>query len=260
MPELPDVEVFRRYLDSTSLHRRIDGVEITSSRLLRGVSQRQLGKALEGRTFVEGRRHGKHLFAKIEGEDRYLLLHFGMTGFLSYYKGDEDPEYSYLVLRFTEGYSLAYVNKRMLGRVGLIEDIPAYVEEEGLGPDAMDVSREAFGSIVEGGRGSVKSTLMNQKRICGLGNVYTDEILFDAGVHPNRNCSELSEAEIDTLFASMNTVVDTAIDAKAQPEKMPQSFLLPRRAEGASCPRCGGSVNKITISGRSTYFCPSCQK
>jgi formamidopyrimidine-DNA glycosylase len=183
-----------------------------------------------------------------------------MTGFLSYYKGDDDPEYSHLLLRFSGGYSLAYVNKRMLGRVGLIEDIPAYVEEENLGPDAMELSPGEFASIVEGGRGSVKSTLMNQKRICGLGNVYTDELLFAAGIHPKRNCSDLSDTDIDTLFESMHTVVDAAIDAKAQPEKMPRSFLLPRRTEGAECPRCGGRVNKITISGRSTYFCPSCQK
>ncbi len=260
MPELPDVEVFRRYLESTSLHQKIDAVELASSRLLRGVSQGELRKALEGRSFAGGRRHGKHLFAKIEGRDGYLLLHFGMTGFLSYYKGDADPDYSHLILRFTEGYSLAYINKRMLGRVGLIDDIPAYVEEEELGPDAMELSPGEFASIVEGGRGSVKSTLMNQKRICGLGNVYTDEILFAAGIHPKRDCSELSEKEIDALFDSMHTVIDAAIEARAKPEEMPQSFLLPRREEGATCPRCGGRVNKTTISGRSTYFCPSCQK
>ena len=260
MPELPDVEVFRRYLESTSLHQKVDAVELASSRLLRAVSDRELRKALEGRCLEDGRRHGKHLFAEIEGGEGFLLLHFGMTGFLSYYKGNEDPEYSQLVLRFAGGYSLAYINKRMLGRVGLIEDIASYVEEEDLGPDAMELSREELASIIEGGRGSIKSTLMNQKRICGLGNVYTDEILFAAGIHPKRNCSELSEKEIDTIFGSMHTVVDTAIDAKAQPEKMPQGFLLSRRAEGASCPRCRGSVNKITISGRSTYFCPSCQK
>jgi formamidopyrimidine-DNA glycosylase len=183
-----------------------------------------------------------------------------MTGFLSYYKGEDDPEYSQLLLRFQNGYSLAYINKRMLGRIGLVEDIAAYVEEESLGPDALKLNKDEFASIVQGGRGSIKSTLMNQNRISGLGNVYVDEILYAAGIHPRHACGELSGKQIDGIFASMRKVVEQSIEAKADPNKMPPEFLLPHREEGAPCPACGGKVKKITISGRSTYFCPSCQE
>lgn len=259
MPELPDVELFRRYLESTALHQRISGVHLASSRLLRNTSEKKLRSRLSGQSLDSSRRHGKHLFAVTES-GASLLLHFGMTGFLAYYKGTDDPDYSQLILRFQTGYSLAYINKRMLGRIGLVEDIPTYIKEESLGPDALELEEDAFAEIVRGGRGSIKSTLMNQDRISGLGNVYVDEILYAAGIDPRRTCGELSDMEIDRIFESMLRVVDQAIEANADPAQMPRNFLLPHREEGAPCPACDGRVNKITISGRSTYFCPSCQK
>ena len=259
MPELPDVEVFRRYFESTALHQEITEVQLASFRLLRNTSPGELRSRFSGRTFESGRRHGKHLFA-VTHSGFSLLLHFGMTGFLSYYKGEEDPDYSQLTLRFQNGYSLAYINKRMLGRIGLVEDIAAYVEEESLGPDALDIDRNQFAGIVRGGRGSIKSTLMNQDRISGLGNVYVDELLYASGIDPRHASGELTDKQIDRIFESMRHVVDQAITAQADPDRMPREFLLPHREEGAPCPACGGRVNKTTISGRSTYFCPSCQE
>jgi len=259
MPELPDVEVFRRYLESTALHQEITGVELESARLLRNVTGPQLEKGLRGRSLAHGHRHGKHLLAELD-RGGYLLLHFGMTGELAYYKGADDPDYSQLILRFANNYSLAYVCKRMLGRIGLVKDKDAYVAQQGLGPDAMQLGEGEFRDIINGGRGSIKSTLMNQNRISGLGNIYTDEVLHDAGIRPERTCSDLSDTEIAHLFTSVSSVLQTAIDARARPDEMPSGFLLPNREEGAQCPSCGGTIEKTTISGRSTYFCPSCQE
>ncbi len=261
MPELPDVEVFRRYLESTALHTPITKVDYVSRRLLEGVSRSDLISGLKERSLQSAERHGKYLFAALEpgAGAPELLLHFGMTGSLSYYKGTDDPKYAQLVLRFSDGYSLSYINKRMLGRIGLVESRTAYVREKELGPDALSLDGKQFDRIARGGRGSIKTTLMNQKRIAGLGNVYVDEILHAAGIAPKRCCGELSDDEVTRLYSEMHRIIDIAVEARARPEEMPKELLLRRRKAGRDCPRCGGSVKKTTIRGRSTYYCPACQ-
>lgn len=222
MPELPDVQVFKEYVDATSLHQEITGVHADAGGLRETGSLRTLRRRLEGRRLLSARRHGKHLFLKIE-DDGWLRLHFGMTGSLPYFKGDETPEHAKLLLDFPEGYHLAYANVRKFGEIGLVDDVDAFVEEEGLGPDALDLDLEGFRERLAGRRGTIKGTLTNQAVLAGLGNEYTDEILFQARVEPDR---------------------------------MPDDFLLRHRAEGEPCPRCGRPIEKIEVAGRPTYLCP----
>jgi len=259
MPELPDVEVYRRYLASTALHRRITTMEVHSHRVLDGVSGKRLKSTLEGAVLEETARHGKYLFARLD-KGQELVLHFGMTGFLKYYKNDESkPGHERLRLRLENGYSLVYDNQRLLGRVFLAPDRKRFIEEQELGPDALTVDFERFTSILERGRGAIKSTLMNQKMLAGLGNIYTDEILFQARIHPKASVGSLGEDGLRTVYEQMRVVLEQAIDAQADPGRMPESFLLPHREEEDSCPRCGGRVRKISLSGRATYFCAACQ-
>jgi formamidopyrimidine-DNA glycosylase len=259
MPELPDVEVFRRYLDSTALQKRIMNVELFSHRILEGVSGKRLKSALEGATLKDTARHGKYLFARLD-KGQELVLHFGMTGFLKYYKNDDSgPDHERLRLRQENGYSLAFDNQRLLGRVFLAADRERFIEEQELGPDALSVDFREFAQILGRGRGAIKSTLMNQKMLAGLGNIYTDEILFQARVHPKTSPGSLSEQQLQAVYQQMRAVLEKSIEIQADPERMPKGYLLSHREKDGTCPRCGGPVRKITLSGRATYFCPDCQ-
>ncbi len=260
MPELPDVEVYRRYIDATSLHSPVSGVEVPSPEVLRGTTPQGLGRALKGRPFEETRRHGKYLFVQLGDEDRYLVLHFGMTGELAYTTGGgPPPEYTACRFRFDDGGCLAYVAPRKLGRVSVTGSLSGFIEQHELGPDAPSLSKPQFRRLAEGRRGSVKSFLMNQAIMAGIGNVYSDEILFQAGIHPRSAVKDLDAADLDELRRAMRRVLRQAIAAGAEPGEMPDSFLLPRRHEDGHCPRCGTPLQQVTVSGRTAWFCPDCQ-
>lgn len=261
MPELPDVEVFKGYLERRALHREIEAVHVRDERLLEGVSASTLRRHLKGKTLRRTRRHGKLLFVELEGGGRTLLLHFGMTGELSHYDNEEEPDHTAVLLDFVDGSHLAYRNQRTFGKVSLVEDVDAYLEEEGLGPDPLagDFDLRDFRERLADRRGSIKSTLMNQKVIVGLGNIYTDEILFQAGVHPEAETAKLSSDTVRDVWRALKRVVDRAIEAGVDVEEMPGTWLIGHREEGSECPRCDGTVRKKKVGGRSTYYCPSCQ-
>ncbi len=259
MPELPDVEVFKRYLDATSLHREVRHAFVPASRVL-GKAASTLRSHLEGRRLEESHRHGKYLLARLAESD-WLVLHFGMTGFLEAYgSGGSDEEHVRLRLDFSDGGHLAYHDQRLLGQVDLAESPQALLEERGLGPDALDADLGLFRERLEGHRGAVKPTLMNQSVLAGLGNVYSDEILFQAEVHPETPVPALDEEAVGTLHRVMWRVLRKAIVFKAEPAEAPASWLLPRREEGAPCPRCKGRIERLVVSGRAAYLCPACQK
>jgi formamidopyrimidine-DNA glycosylase len=261
MPELPDVEVFRGYLQATGLHQPIERAEPADQRLLRGVGARRLRETLRGNSLVATDRHGKHLFAALE-KGGFLVLHFGMTGFLRYYRDEEKrPEHAGLVLHFRDGYHLALDSQRRLGEVSLAESVAGFAEKRGLGPDALDpeLDCEAFAGMIGGRRGMVKTALMNQQALAGVGNVYADEALYQAGLHPQTPARSLDAQALGRLFRTLRRVLATAIERGADPARLPGSWLLPRREPGAECPRCGGKVAKLTVSGRPTYLCPACQ-
>lgn len=255
MPELPDVQVFKEYVDATSLHQRILAVHVDAAGLRETVSPATLRRRLRGRRLESARRHGKHLFVEVEG-DGWLRLHFGMSGGLAYYKDADPPDHARLVLDFPDDYHLAFTNVRKLGQIGFVDDPPTFIRNRGMGPDALDLDLEGFRERLAGRRGSVKGTLMNQEVLAGLGNEYTDEILFQAGLHPETPVDELDDRSEARLFRAMRRVLSAAIDARADPDRLPGGFLLPRRAEGASCPRCGGEIERIEVGGRPTYLCP----
>lgn len=259
MPELPDVQVFKEYVDATSLHQRITGLRLDAADLRETVSARTLKKRLEGRELRSTRRHGKHLFLQIEG-DAWLRLHFGMTGGLKYYKGATAPEHTKLRLDFPHDYHLAYIDVRKLGEIGFVDDPDAFVDEEGLGPDALALDAEGFRERLGGRRGTLKSTLMNQEVLAGLGNVYADEILFQADLHPQTATAALDDADLDDLHESMREVIEEAVRGRVEPGRMPPSFLLPRRRDGEACPRCEGMIEKTEVVGRPTFFCSRHQK
>jgi len=261
MPELPDVEVFKRYVDATSLHQDIHEVEVEDTRILENISASKLKSSLKGRRFDATSRHGKYLFVHLD-DGQYLTMHFGMTGFPRYFKNRErKPDHDRVKVKFKNGYQLAYDNQRLLGTVKVIRDRKRFISVNRLGPDALadDFDFDAFQQCLKGRRGMIKSSLMNQEIIAGIGNVYSDEILFQAGVHPKTRVEKLDTSTLLSLFHAMKEVLRHSIEANAEPEKMPANFLLPQRHESGVCPNCDTPVEKIKVSGRSGYFCPSCQ-
>ena len=260
MPELPDVEVFRKYMDSTSLHQRIVEVEVRADAVLGETTPQQLKEKVLNHQFSATRRHGKHLFAGLE-DGGWLMLHFGMTGFLKYFKDQEESsDHVRILFRFENDYNLAYDCQRKLGRVEPIDRPETFINEQELGPDVLSEGFDfnQFQKLLEGSRAMVKSALMDQNTMAGLGNVYSDEALFDAGIHPRTKVSDVSEEDLRKLYASIKDVLTTAIDSQVDPDKMAE-FLLTHREEGSECPRCQGGIAKTKVSGRGTYFCPRCQ-
>jgi formamidopyrimidine-DNA glycosylase len=262
MPELPDVERFKGYLEATALHQEIAAVKVLDADLLESVSTRNFQSQLKGRSFELTSRHGKYLFVG-SGTPPFLVMHFGMTGYLSYFRNDKEaPEHARVVFQFTGDFRLAYVCQRKLGLVTLTEDPASFIEARGLGPDALDdgLTLARFRDRLAGRRGALKSALMNQEILAGVGNVYADEILFQAKIDPNTKVDELDDRKLRAVYRTMRRVLRTSIRNNAEIDRLPKSYLLPHRDSDGRCPRCGGGLEKGRVSGRGTYYCPRCQK
>jgi len=259
MPELPDVEILKRYVDATSLHRRIDDVMVRE-RLVVDAAPQTIRVRLRGSQLTAARRHGKHLFLHAS-DGGWLRLHFGMTGTLEVSSGDT-PEHTELRVSFRDGRHLAYVNRRKFGEISWVDDVDAFVDARGLGPDPLadDVDRETFGELIGSRRGTIKGTLMNQEVLAGLGNVYVDEILFQAGIHPESATEDLDAEHLDRLFDVMDGVIEGAIGHHADPDRVPDDWLLGHREPDLPCPRGSGRIANIEVTGRTTYLCPEHQE
>ena len=263
MPELPDVELYKHRLDAHALRRKITGVVVSDARILGDLAKKEFVARLEGNRLESSRRHGKHLLVRL-ARDGWLTLHFGMTGDLRYLEpGGDDVRYDRVRLDFGNG-RLAYVNRRMLGRVGLADDADAFIAAEELGPDALDPAFDlaALAAALDGRR-DVKTVLMDQSVVAGIGNIYADEILFQARLHPKTPGRTLSQAKRRALHGKITEVLTTAIESGAGAEQLlehlPKGYLLPQRHEGGSCPRCGGKLATLKAAGRTSYYCPRCQ-
>ena len=262
MPELPDVETFRRYFNRTSLHKKIEKVDVGTKKMLKGTSSSSLQRNLKNLKFKKTSRHAKYLFAHTDN-DKILVLHFGMTGSLKYYKNDEEkPAHTRMLINFTNGYHLAYNCPRKLGSIYLINDREKFIEGKNLGPDPLadDINLTGFRKIIDGKRGTIKSTLMDQNTISGIGNIFSDEILFNAGIHPASRTEKLKDDQVKKIHHMMKKVLNKMIKVQADPEKIPATYLLSHRESGEDCPRCTGKIRKKTINSRSSYFCDKHQK
>jgi len=262
MPELPDVEIFARYFRRNALNQKIGRVSAVNEKVLgKTTSPQALGRKLSGQSFSTARRHGKYLFGHIGRNNAAMTLHFGMTGFLKYYeREEEEPEHARLIISFDNGKNLAFDCQRMFGEVDFTDDVDAYIEQHELGPDALKLEWEGFHEILSHKRGSIKSALMDQSSLAGIGNVYSDEILFHAGIDPRVKVGELDNRTLRRIFDATREVLEGAIYYRADPVRMPDSWLVPRRAQQSQCPRCGHALARIKVQQRSAYVCTHCQK
>jgi len=259
MPELPDVEIFKQYLDATSLHKNIEKVRILAPEMVKNITAQKLKAAMEGHVFESTRRHGKYLFVILENSPS-LVFHFGMTGFVVYFKGmKKSPSHERLLISFSNGYHLAYDCQRKLGEVTMVQCVDAFLKERKLGADALKLDFHDFVHLFSRTRSFIKSALMNQQLIAGIGNIYSDEMLFQSGIHPQKKASQLDESSLRKLFREMKAVLTAAIEARADPAKLPKYYLIPHRHGDRLCPKCGEDIKTAKVSGRTAYFCPRCQ-
>ena len=255
------MESYARTFARHALGRTITRVRVLDQRIL-AVRKSTLMRALVGRQFTSVHRHGKHLFAR--AGDVWLRLHFGMSGDLSYVgpasdgpigvKPDPHPgRFARVVFEFDDGGHLAFQDLRLFGVVDLVDDPDVFIRERGLGPDPLMLGLRGFRARVARRRGAIKALLLSQNVIAGVGNLYADETLFRAGIHPRRGADQLSAEEVKAIFNSMRRVLREAISER-------EIFLVNHRQDGERCPRCGGTMQRTVVGGRTTYFCARHQR
>jgi formamidopyrimidine-DNA glycosylase len=256
LPELPEVETYARYFARHALNQRITRVDVRDARILGEVRPETFVRKLRGRSFVSVRRHGKHLFA--DAGTTWLHLHFGMSGDLSY--GAEIPRFARVVFAFDHGKLLSFEDMRLFGVADLVPDPDAFILDRQLGPDPLSLTAARFSSLLERRRGAIKSLLMTQEVIAGLGNLYVDEILYQTSIHPRRPVDRLRAEDARALYTTMRRILREAIARHAREGQLPRNYLFHNREEGERCPRCGGTIQRSVVFGRTTYFCGKHQR
>ncbi len=264
MPELPDVEARRRYFEEATAGKKVEKVSVSDARILDRTTPAALARGLKGARFTDTNRRGKYLLAHTD-KPVTLLLHFGMTGDLVYReKGKQRPRYDRAAFCFEGGSCLHFTDQRLFGKVALYretadEDIPDIAK---LGPEPLGRSftLRRFASIVKGHRTTIHQLLMDQELIAGIGNIFSDEITYQAGVRPDRLTTSLSDEEIRRLFDRTKWVLKRAIQLNADLDGHADTFIIPNRGKDGECPGSHEKLARKTIGGRTSYYCPSCQK
>jgi formamidopyrimidine-DNA glycosylase len=288
MPELPEVETVVRQLEPEVEGHRIERLEVLDERWSRPVPPEQLGDEVSGATIEHLGRRGKYILMGLDG-GRTLVMHLRMTGNLILREGEEmiDPsegrrlyererstEERHLRARFVldDGRELWFTDPRRFGEAFLIEDDARLAErfvKLGVEPFSPEFTPRALGEMAAGRTAPLKSFLLDQSKIAGVGNIYADEALFRAGLHPLSPAGSMKTDHLDALRDAVVAALEAGIDAggssiddyrDARGEKgaMQNEFLVHTR-EGEECPRCDGTIVRIVVGGRSTYFCPACQ-
>jgi formamidopyrimidine-DNA glycosylase len=248
MPELPEAERARQTLES-ALGRRIARVDDSDTYVSRPHRPGEIADALVGHELTAAHRRGKFLW--LETDDGPTLgLHLGMAGKIVVDGEAQDiSRWDRFALEFEDGTRLALRDKRRLGRAVLAPDFSH------VGPDAAGVGREDFRRLIGRGHTAIKARLLNQKAISGVGNLLADQVLWQARLSPLRDTGDLSDADLDRLRREMRSAIRSAIRLGGVHTGR---FIRARRHEGV-CPRDGHVLERATVGGRTTYWCPVCQ-
>lgn len=257
MPELPDVEGFKRYYARHAAGRRVESVAVPARAIVRNTTPQALGRALGGVTLGRPERHGKWMLAPADGH--LVLFHFGMTGYFAWTSRPGEPHRHDRLILALRGGELRYRNMRMLGGIWLARDRRHVERITGpLGPDAAGLSRHQLDAILAPARGGLKALLMNQRRIAGIGNELSDEILWRARLHPRRRAGSLEARERGRLHRALHDVITTSNRHGRIPVRG-RWLKSQRRRREPRCPRCRAAVERGTVAGRTAYWCPRCQ-
>ena len=272
MPELPEVETVRRRLEPVLTGRRFERVEISDPRLVRPHEPDEVAAELQGERVASVERRGKYLILRFE-TDRVLLIHLRMTGSLRHSSAglDDDPHRRALV-RLDDGSDIAYRDVRRFGTWLLLEpgELDAYLAPR-LGEEPLDAPFTAarLGQLLARRRAPVKAALLDQRTLAGMGNIYVDEALWRAKIHPLRPAESLEPNELRRLHRAVRTSLEHGL---ARQGSTLRDYKLPDGGSGSMqhefkvygrggepCDRCATPIAKIRVAGRGTWFCPTCQ-
>ena len=271
MPELPEVETVRRQLAPHLEGREIVEVEILDPRWTRPLPPGPIQEELRGAVIERVARSGKYLDISFT-DDRHLLVHLRMTGALLL-DPPVDPPHTRVRAELDDGHRLVYVDPRRFGTAHLLHSSAArdaYFDQRlGVEPLTPAFTPEQLRSVASGRRAPAQSFLLDQRAIAGVGNIYADEALFRAGIHPLRQAGRLTRAQWSRLRDAIEDALAAGIDAQGASiddfrhidgarGSFQDRFLVHTRA-GEPCPRCGRDVRKIVVGGRGTYVCERCQ-
>jgi formamidopyrimidine-DNA glycosylase len=275
MPELPEVETIRRQLEPRLAGRRIARAEILDALWCAPAAREEVEAVLEGRRVESLERRGKWLIACLD-RGRFLIMHLRMTGNLLWWPAAAGAPPPYLRVRvlLDDGDSVVFTDPRRFGTGRVLDGRDALELHlaDRVGPEPLDDSftPEVLRRQAAGRRAPVKAFLLDQRRVAGVGNIYADEALFRARIHPLKPAGRLRRAEIERLHAGIVETLEAGIrtfgasidryrDANGERGSMQERFLVHRRA-GEPCVRCGASIVKLRAAGRGTYACPRCQR
>ena len=272
MPELPEVETVRRRLEPVLTGRRFERVEITDPRLVRPHEPDEVAAELQGERVASVERRGKYLILRFE-TDRVLLIHLRMTGSLRHSAAGlvDDPHRRALV-RLDDGSDVAYRDVRRFGTWLLLEpgELDAYLAPRlGEEPLGAPFTAARLGQLLARRRAPVKAALLDQRTLAGMGNIYVDEALWRAKIHPLRPAESLEPNELRRLHRAVRTSLEHGL---ARQGSTLRDYKLPDGGSGSMqhefkvygrggdpCDRCGTPIAKIRVAGRGTWFCPACQ-
>jgi formamidopyrimidine-DNA glycosylase len=278
MPELPEVETIVRGLRGPLIGRQFTGVRVGCEDLVarprpepaEGPLVGEFKRRVVGQEILAVRRRGKYLIFALSGGES-LIIHLRMTGrLLIKNPNDELDKHDHLIFELDDGRELRFNNVRKLGRVYLVDDEDEIVGKLGPEPLADDFTPADFAALFSGRRGMIKPLLLNQRFIAGIGNIYADEALFAAHVHPERRADTLTTEDIECLYNAIRQVLHQGIenrgttlsayrDAEGREGRNQEHLQVSRNAD-QPCPRCGTPIERRVVGGRGTYFCPKCQR
>ena len=274
MPELPEVETIRRQLEPAIVGRRIERMEVLDPRWCEPAPPDEVAQAVEHRHIEKLDRRGKYLILEL-ADDVHLVMHLRMTGnLLLAPPGDSERRYLRVRIDLDDGHHLLFADARRFG-TGLVllgaDAVHDYFSGRvGIEPLGPDFTADALRGLASGRRQPVKAFLLSQERVAGVGNIYADEALWLAKVHPLRPVGTLKRAQLEALHEAVVTVLHAGIDAKGATiddyrdatgaEGSFQDRFEAYAREGEPCSRCGAPIRKIKAAGRGTYFCPREQR
>ncbi len=271
MPELPEVETLARDLRRLIVGSRLSQVEVLWARSVAMPTAEELACQLPGSEVLDVGRRGKFLVLSLSGPS-YLLIHLRMSGQVRVENGEcALDDHARVVFHLTDGRQLVFSDTRKFGRVYWTTDLESVVGDLGPEPLADDFTVDELAEILSRHKGALKPLLLNQRVLAGLGNIYTDEALFMARLHPLRKANSLSPAEIERLHTAIRNVLGRAIDnrgttlrdaryrdAQGRPGLNVDSLNVYHRA-GEPCSNCGTPIERTVVGGRGTHICPCCQ-
>ncbi len=270
MPELPEVETAVRALRAPLIGRTITGARNAWPRHIALPTPDELRARVVGRRVEAIDRRGKYLVFTLS-DDETLIVHLKMTGHLSVVPADTPPDpYAHTVFELDDGRELRFRDPRKFGRVYLVHDPADVLGPLGPEPLAGEFSAEALAERLARRRRVLKPLLLDQTFLAGIGNIYADEALFDARLQPTRRSDTLTAEEIAALHAAIQKVlalgiaregasISTYVKPDGQKGEMQNEVMVFRRT-GQSCYNCGGPIERMVLGGRSTHYCPNCQR